>query len=386
MKYIKKILISILVVFIIGHLIQFSSRIIKLKPLGGVINKIEFPGLSASSWLSGSFQDSVNTWVDQEFGFKPIYIRIYNQIDFSLYGVSHGDAVVVGKDNFLFEEWYVMEYLGYYNIGSEKVKDQINKLQAINDYLNTYNTKLVAILAPGKPYYYPEHMPSTPEQLNASSNYHDFVNVLETHDIPWIDINKWFITAKDTTAYPLFSKTGTHWSIYGANLVGDSLIKFSQHLLQRPMNGVKFEELKSRSDSKTTDTDLLDLSNLLFTINELNLRYPVLKLDTIVSKEESPNRVVISDSFFWNLYNIQSNYSYNNTMFWYYYNSVFPQWENHRPTVKDLNVLEELKKTDLVFIIVTTAGLHKFGYGFIEDVYEKIQLQTETPSDISGKN
>ncbi len=184
---------------------------------------------------------------------------------------------------------------------------------------------------------------------------------------------------------PLFPKTGTHWSYYGAELVADSIIKISEQLLNRKLNHFVIDSLEWDNAPRDDDKDLEELSNLFSSINPIPHAYPILKNEITIPHENQPQLITIADSFFWQIFDNSLDKSFNSISFWYYYNSVFPQWENHRPTVKDINVLEELKKTDLVLIMVTTAGLNKFGYGFIEDVYEKIQLQEEIQNKVSNK-
>ncbi|MEZ5083694.1 MAG: hypothetical protein R2750_09615 [Bacteroidales bacterium] len=374
----KKILVLILLAYFLVHVAQLFTGFIKVKPLGGVIHTTEVPNLSMASWFSGAFQDSLTNRLDEAFGFRPLYIRLFNQIDFSLYRKIHGYGVVLGKNNYLYENWYVLEYGGYGLVGIEKITETLNKLKVINDYLQKNQTKLLVVLAPGKPYYYPEYLPDESISTGQSTNYYDYMNVLSNSGLPWIDINNWFIKAKDTTTYPLFSKTGTHWSDYGAALVADSILKYTQWQLDRPMNSIRIKELKSKPITKTADTDLNNVANLIFPIKDLNLMYPILEIDSVISPDESPERIVIGDSFFWNLFGLKSNNCYKITNFWYYYSSIFPQWENYQPTINEVDVLQKIRETDQVVIMVTTAGLYKFGYGFIEDVYKKIIKENES--------
>ena len=50
---------------------------------------------------NGNFADGLNAWFDDRVGFRDLFIRTKNQIDYSLFATSR--KVYVGKDGWLFD-------------------------------------------------------------------------------------------------------------------------------------------------------------------------------------------------------------------------------------------------------------------------------------------
>ena len=239
MKIVKHILIGILLAIVALQFIQFISPISEVKELKGVVFTANKPELNTANWFNGEIQHYTDNYVNHNFGFRPYFIRLYNQIQFSLFGAIHNDGVVMGNDKFLYGKDYIKEYLGEDFLGSDSIAKQIRKLKKIEDYLSDHNTKVLVVLAPGKTYFYPEYLPQKDQAPATETNYYLFEKLLKQYGIQVMDVNKWFIAMKDTSSAPLFTQTGVHWSVYGARLVADSLIKRSAEILQMPMNKVE---------------------------------------------------------------------------------------------------------------------------------------------------
>ncbi len=375
MKIINKILTIILITLLTLPGIQYFTHIVYVKPLNGVVIPTDKPVLTFKSYFSGEFQDSFTDYFNKNCGFRAFFVQVFNQLDFSLFKISHGDGVVVGKRNYLFERWYINEYMGFDFIGKEKIDKNVQKLSAIRKFLNDYSAKLLVVLAPGKPYYYPEYLPDNHKPRRKQRNYDFYKAALQSSDVPYFDINEWFINAKNNAIAPLFPKTGTHWSIYGGKLAGDSLIKLSGKVLHRPMNQIHFGNIELTSKPQNTDNDLEKISNLLFRISEPELAYPTVINEETIAKNNRPSVIVIGDSFFWTIYDNTLDRSFSSIQYWYYFNSIFPLRDNKQFTTDSIDILNELVNTDLVILMTSTAGLFKMGYGFIDKVYSLIRQE-----------
>ncbi|MEZ5195368.1 MAG: hypothetical protein R2764_02890 [Bacteroidales bacterium] len=231
MRNVTKILFSILLILLLLPAFQQFTTIFKLEPLHGVIVEQELPALTKTDWFEGGFQQKMNTFIDQNYGFRPFFIRLFNQIDYSFFNKAHGAGIVIGKNKYLFESWYIWAYHGDRFIGEQKIRDNVRKLSAIRKKLKESGTELFIVLAPGKGHYYPEYIPDYMKKPVKETNNEYYEKILAEFDLPVFDANLWFLSLKDTIQYPLFPKTGTHWSDYAAVLASDSLLNFIEKQL-----------------------------------------------------------------------------------------------------------------------------------------------------------
>ena len=350
--------------------LQFFTGIVKLKPLHGVVNEPHIVPLTFDSYLDFEYQESVLKYIDFHFGFRPFFIRLYNQIEFSMFHTPNATGVTIGKQGYLYERWFIQDYMGFLFVGNPKIEQTVSQLSDIRKYLKKYNTELLVILAPGKGWYYPEYIPDYLYTERKISNYQAYAGEFQKSDIPLFDANAWFMELKNKQPYPLFTKMGTHWSEYGAKIAADSLIRRCEVLLNRKMNKIHITDVEWSNEPRTTDNDLEKLLNLFFPLPQLPMAYPTYEKEDSVPMEKRPSVIVIGDSFYWNMYDGVLGNSFKTNQYWYYFNSIFPQYGNSPETVQDIDMFEALSQTDLFILITSTSGLYKMGDGFIDAAWE----------------
>src|SRR3954463_11225128 len=84
------------------HLLFSPLGIIKDQPLSGFFQlplKVEF---STENYLSRSFQDSTEKYLNYKMGLKPGFTRIHHQLEYSLFNHLHAYDVHAGNDGYLF--------------------------------------------------------------------------------------------------------------------------------------------------------------------------------------------------------------------------------------------------------------------------------------------
>ncbi len=348
--------------------IQMYTDVVDIKKLKGVYIKQALPDLSVENWLSSNYQLEVSKYLDQNFGFRPEFIRLYNQIDYSLFDIPHSYGVVFGKESQLYEKWYINSYYGNDFVGDKVIDSTIHHLERINRTLiDSLGTKMMIVLAPGKASYYPEYIPDhlKSEKVNPS-NYDAYKSKLQNSSIPCVDFNDWFLKIKDTIPYPLFPRTGTHWSQYGATLAADSLMRYMEGLLDMDLANLSFNKVTVTKKPRVPDNDLEANMNLYFPIEDDDYFYPRVKYEKGKNKDK-PYVIVVSDSYFWNLFNISGFVGkFNKLKYWYYNNSVYPDSYKGRTTVADLNLYDQLSKADLVILMSSTSPLGGFPWKFHE--------------------
>jgi len=341
--------------------------------LNGSFDEKLKPSFSYESWFNGSFQHEFESYFNQHFGFRNKLVRLHNQINFSFFKKASTHGVIVGKDNYLFEESYIDSYTGADFIGKAKIAKNVKQLERIYKHLKEHHTELLIIIAPGKAYFYPEYIPPYLLKHTAdSTNYKSYLEALTKSNIPLIDFNAYFMALKNTTEMVIYPKTGIHWSQGILPYVADSILKKSAQLLNRQLNQVVIDQSNIITDTADKqDADIEKSMNLICNIEIPQMNYPSWHYEND-SHHNKPKMIAIGDSFWWQLFNSKiSKKVFDKASFWYYYKSIFPQSLTKTISTEDIDALFEIEQTDLVIIISTEANLFKFPFGFETVLYPK---------------
>ena len=213
-----------ILVFLLLPVVQKQFQLIELSPLKGSFDVVECPNLTMKDWFDGDYQERQQEYLDKNFGFRNLSIRLFNQLQYMLYNVTNAKGVEIGKEGYLFEGGYIRDYMGISFIGEESINDKLLNIKKIQNELKQDDVNLIVAFAPGKASYFPEYFP---EEYDASkktiSNYLYYAAQCQELEIDFIDFNADFIQYKETIPYKLFSKGGIHWGEYGVALALDSL-------------------------------------------------------------------------------------------------------------------------------------------------------------------
>jgi uncharacterized protein YutE (UPF0331/DUF86 family) len=240
---IKYLLLATLIsLFAIVH-VQEYYPLFKIAPLNGSATVSQKPTLSISNWFSGNFQTNEDSYLSQNFGFRNIVIRLYNQIDFSLFHQVHASGVVAGKEGYLYEQNYIDAYYGEDFIGEDSIKTSSKRLKKIQDTLKTMGKNLIVVLAPGKASFYPEYLPKKAKKSTSKTNHQTYLKSLSTLRVLTIDFHTMFIQQKGKTQYPLYAKNGIHWSYYGLCIAADSMVNFVESTMGKNIPNLFWTEI-----------------------------------------------------------------------------------------------------------------------------------------------
>lgn len=371
---VKKVLFGLLMLVLIVPPIQHKFKIFKVIPLEGAIEKVERPVLTLQTWLEGTYQEKRTDYLNQNVGFRNSMVRTYNQMSFSLYKVARANGVVIGKDNYLYEQNYINAYYGEDFQGEKAIHEQIEKLEKVSDTLSKLGKYVVVLLAPGKASFFPEYLPKknwgpAKQKFIPNTNLVSYAQNLKESSIPYLNLNKYFIEQKGKMLHPLFPKTGIHWSKYGEIVMADTLIHFMNALKNIELPNVVVDSYNVTDDAWDTDDDIERGMNLLFNIPDNVMGYPAFRVVKAPQKKYS-KVLTIADSYFWGPFNWgMSRDVFGGGQFWYYNEAIYPDSFEKPLFVKDIDLKSKLEEHDVVLILVTDANLFKFGFGFVEQAY-----------------
>ena len=354
----------------------FTSRS-KKKKLNGFFILNDKPDLKKFTWhrwFDGSFQDHYSKGTEDYVGFRNSLFRLHNQYDFSLFGISHAQGFIKGKNGYLFEEDYIYEYTGKYFIGKTTIERKFKKLKDIQEQLKALNINLIPVIEPGKASYYPEFIPDhyNPEKKTLT-NHDCFLELFQALKIKYLDLNQYFLRLKKSTPYPLFPKYGMHWSIYGVALATDTLIKFIEKDLPGTIPSMKIGEIELSDSLRYTDNDIGNMLNLILPLPGVQAAYPRIRFENNPEKKKL-SVLVIADSYYLNIVNEIGDKIFRKQEYWYYNSKVYPAIiDNENPVYIDKSDLKKkLSEFDVILLMTSEINMHCGFWNFIEEVYQAL--------------
>lgn len=364
--------------------VQQFSKFVDVKPLSGAVEKEKKPILTLSTWADDSFQASAEKYLNQEFGFRNWFVRLHNQVYYSLFNEAKANGVIVGKEGYLYEENYIKAYYGRDYIGDSMITQKVNRLKFLQDTLTSFGKNLLIVIAPGKASFYPEYIPNHLKSEKSKTNYEAFINVANQNQLQLINFNAWFVSQKEKSDYPLYPKTGIHWSRYAMNLVIDSLLSYIEHERNIDLADFNIGHPRLSENLIDPDRDIEDGMNLLFDIPNQPLAYAEISYDE--TGKEKPSVLVISDSFFWGLYDKGLiKHAFDNGEFWFYNREIYSPGTEGAGMVSEVDLFGELMSKDIIILMTTDANLPKFPWGFDESAVSALKNLNEYMADLQKR-
>ena len=310
--------------------------------------------------------------MEDSVGLKSDFVRLYNQVDYSLFSLPHTSAAVIGKKGYLFEDYSIQAYLGRDFMGKYYIEQKVDKVRFLQDFLwNEKHILLLVVFAPGKGFYCPEYIPDRYlNQRTGNTNYDYYVEQCSKKGVTFIDFNRWLISLKDTSRYALYSKTGIHWSGYGAFLCADSLLKYLESKMDRPLTHFVVDAVEISKKAKKGEDDIEKTMNLIWGIPSPCFANPRVHFTCDTSRPK-PRGLFVGDSYFW-VMNYEDVFarSFSKLSFWYYNRTVFPE-QNWKPTTtENITYQDSILKQNVIILMQTNAGNGDLGYGWVDRAYD----------------
>ncbi len=349
----KKQILFFFIVLLIGFpLLNFFVPIIKSAGLNGSFSIAPDATFSWNKWFEGTFQDEKNKYWRDNFGFRSDFIRLNNQIQYTLFGNTNAKDVVAGKEECFYEKNYIDSYLGKNCLPDSVIDFETRRIKKVQDYFLNQGKSFVYVIATGKAWVLPEFIPVEMDTIKQISSYEKFLRKFDEYGVKYIDFNGYFARHKKEFNYPLVTKHGTHWSSYGAAIAMDSTIKYlnSQYGLKiNPVNvGCNPSDVYNEHDREVTMA-----FNLIFPLKTKEKTcHPDLSYDSCADCVKY-RAIISADSYFWEPYGLRI---FQNTLgpfeFWYY---NYESWDNNnekKPFEKP-KLLNSMNQTD-IFIMMAS--------------------------------
>lgn len=344
------------------------------EPLYGVTPNSEHlqrDSISCKQFCTGTAQAEMERYIKHHAGFCNDWIRLYNELNFRLFRYSTAEKLVLGKQDFFYEEMYITEYLGRNFIGDRYIQKKVLLLKQLQQLLKEkYGVTLFLVFEPGKTYFSPEQIPDRyhPE-IKGVSNYERFLYFCGKAQVDYLDLNHYFRTLKRDSPHLLYSKYGVHWSTYGLWVATDTLTHFIEN-----KEYINLPDYKRVGDSTSTvnkdlDFDLEPSMNLLCGLPHEKMYFPIYRFTYEPQIHSKPRVLTIADSYYWSFWNsgISENL-FSDNQYWYYNRTVYPDiWGDDAHFVDKSKLKEVIENQDIILLMITDANLYDFGWNFIEE-------------------
>ncbi len=223
----------------------------------------EIPSIHEKSFANKQYQPLFESWWNSHFGFRKTMLKTKNQIyDIANLGVIHSgysNAVIQGKNNYLFEK----HYFNSFSKQCLPVPKELEKLKELKKVLKKKNIDLYVILAPNKAVTYPDLMPYRYKYfLGEDCGYYDKLeHKIHELGVPVFNAQKLISDIRKNEKYQPFSITGTHWNYYSAGRTVQESAK------QFRWANVQIREVRGSDDPYSTELDIARLLNRWFLYN-----------------------------------------------------------------------------------------------------------------------
>ncbi len=375
-RKIKTVIFVFLLALLWVPLIQQATQIFKEPELKGAFVKPEKPTISITDIASLSFQKKTEDYENSNFGFRAFFVKVKNSLEYIFFRELSVNDNVAGKDGFIFSVYSVYRTRGQLYNGKNGNDSIVRKIKLMKDGIERHGAHLLVLIVPSKESVLPDFLPPSFRSINKEeTDYEDDVQDYQKYHIPFIDLVSYFKTLRDTGAYPLFTKTGFHWSMYAASVAQDTLVKYIQHTVSKPMPSYKYTGVEWSDKPREPDADFEGPLNLFFSLNQPRYAYRKLEMDKTTLGNYRPRVLIIGDSFFWQIKE-QKKLRYifsDESKYWYYFATTsYALNDDQGIPLKTLDLPKEIESADYVVLIGSLGNTNCFPFGITEYYLENV--------------
>lgn len=367
------VLFGILALLSFMPMMQGHLHIIPLEPLSGITVESANPEFNIDAFRSGDYAKQKEAYVGENFGFRELVLRLYNQYLWACYKKTYAKDVVPGKNGWLYYPQSVNDYYGKellrWHASVEDAKHdfdlEVKYLHWARTILKENGVDLMVFMAPEKGFLYPEHLPDRERDTTTFNAREYFESKFIETGFPCIEMTRWFKQMKDTVDYPLIPQTGAHW-VFPAVFAADSLFRFMGEMKGIELPRIKIGELREIRNPRT-DNDLEFQLNLLLPMRHQYGFCP--RADVKVESDTAtvkPKVLFIGNSYMWNIaLFVPLAEVFDKVEFWYYFSTVYyGEGLGQTTSLNKMELLERLLDFDYVVWFTTGNQMSKGTAGF----------------------
>lgn len=353
------------VIFILIPLVLsicFFLRIDDHQILIGTYNQAEYPNVNDKEIMYGKYQNKWNQWFAQNFPFRKLLTKTYNQWKYSVFSELNGDWIV-GKDHYLFSKTQSQNYCegnGTFTYNEYDVYAQ--HLYKIQEYLHSKGKAFIYLINPIKAQIYSDYLPDSYQYVGGkysalkTSDYSRLVEALKKNNVIYYDSTEDLKKLRQQSNYPVFCKTGQHWNIYSCSSVLNDLFSFIGETYKFNLPRIKIDSI-NEGDTDPIDLDIYSLANIWKGYTEQSY----FTTNRSYTMKSDKSLFVFGTSFgegiFTSLNASSDNFAFNNMVYYEYLTRRIENKAGHisgytetspDTDISDLGMLDDIADSDIV--------------------------------------
>lgn len=217
-SYVNLAFIILFLVILYAPAVQQYFNIPPLTPVVESRTKVPLPPGNpvAELWTGHGYFFEYEKHFNDVFGYRDFFIRLRNQIQYSLFGDS--DQVIVGRNGWLADKSSIeVEQRAVDTLSDAQWARLGDRLAHLDRILHQRGIYLLLIPIPIKNTVYPENFPAAAARRPAVTGYAKFTRLLADRGVPFIDVYK--ILSQKRRSVPVYYRTDMHWNTVGAATV-----------------------------------------------------------------------------------------------------------------------------------------------------------------------
>ena len=193
-----------------------------------------FPPLRFLLGTNGDFAAKLNKWFDDRVGFRDLFIRTKNQIDYSAFHTSK--KVWVGSNGWLFDR-----YPAGFDLNDRQLATLEIGFVTLADRLRDRGMHLIVVGYPDKSALYPEMAPRQMPVLPAGGNYGRLRQFLTSRsELSFVDSEAIMKREKSRSSEPLYRKADMHVTEVAQLPIVKEIVAQTAQAENRP--GIRWDE------------------------------------------------------------------------------------------------------------------------------------------------
>ncbi len=181
---------------------------------------VTMPVFMTGYTINQDFGDEFEEYFSKSFAYRNKLVDAFATIKTTVFSEGN-DQVIVGKENFLFFEETLADYLGSNPMTQAEIESAADALLSLYDYTKAAGSEFLFVAAPNKNSIYPEMMPSRYVMNSDSRDLDRLYTALDVRGVPYIDLRPILTDAKSEQL--IYHKRDTHWNTEGARIALEAI-------------------------------------------------------------------------------------------------------------------------------------------------------------------
>ncbi|HET8575864.1 MAG TPA: hypothetical protein VFO18_02100 [Methylomirabilota bacterium] len=213
--------------FLLAIALPILDMLVGLDPTPALTEKRRLappPRLRPGEMVSVSYVGALESWWNDNFGFRRALVRQYSQFQLA-FGVSPTKSVILGKTGWLFfaDDDALASYRALRPFSAEELEIWRRRMERRRDWLAARGIRFLVVVAPSKETIYPEFMPDTFNRVHPTTRMDQLTAHLRARSsLELLDLRGALTEAKGESV--LYLRTDTHWNDRGALLAADAIV------------------------------------------------------------------------------------------------------------------------------------------------------------------